>query len=482
MYITIERLNRSPALAARILALACALTCAPLMGGARASAAAGAAPRPVAAVIAEYVQAGLAANLSLANQKLDLEKSTAALDAARARFYPEVALAARYTRADGGRQFDIPVGQLLNPVYQTLNDLLIASGGGTRFAPIGDESIPLQLPREQDTRITLRQPLYAPAVLASFHAAQAAAAAADAAHQAFARQLRRDITLAYLDWLRARNAAQIVAASATLLAENRRVSAALYAQGKGTHDTVLRAEAEWLAIEQQQHEAENGAVQARSYVNFLLNRPLDGALEAAELGDADTPPATPALELATQDALAARPELRQLDHARDAAAAQLRVAQAARRPTLALGVDAGTQGSDYGIGRNYNFVTASLVVNWTLFDAGARSAAVSQARLATAQLANEQRQSVARVALEVRRAHDELVTAIESLATARARTAAARAAFAIAAERRAAGLSSPLEFLDARSTLTSAELNENLTRCAGLQRQAEFDFARGAIS
>ncbi len=442
--------------------------------------------RAVGTVIDEYVRIGLASNLVLANQSLEAQKSLAALDAARARFYPELGVNARYTRADGGREITVPTGQLLNPAYQTLNELLVANGGTPRFPMLGDESFPLQLPREQDTRITLRQPLYAPAIPAAVAAASANASAAGYGQQAFTRQLRRDVAVAYLDWLRARHGNQIIAASAALLTENLRVNQALYASGKGTHDTVLRAQAELLAVQQQQGESANAATQARSYVNFLLNRPLDTPLENADLGvagatSAATAPATaPAeLEAATHMALLSRPELRRLEAAGNAADAQLRVARAARKPNISLGVDAGTQGSDYGLGRNYNFSTASLVASWTLFDGGARAAAVSQARLSGAQLRNQQQLAATRVELEVRQSYDNLRTAADSLATAQARSAAARAAFAIASRRRDAGVASTLEFLDARSALTSAELNEDQTRCALLQRQFEFDYARG---
>jgi len=291
--------------------------------------AAPAAPRPLQSIVDNYVHSGLTSNLALANQDIEVDKSRAALAAARARFFPELALAARYTRADGGRQFDLPVGQLLNPAYQTLNELLIANGGVARFSAIADQAIPLQLPREQDTRITLRQPLYAPAITAGVAAARASLGAAGYSREAYRRELRRDITVAYLEWLKACNAAAILSASEATLAENLRVNQSLYDNGKSTHDTVLRARAEWLGVQQQQRDAQNGVDQARSYLNFLLNRPLATPLEAP--ADADSLPAAVSLAPAAAGAIgttgaaavAARPELLALDAAQSAAAAQL---------------------------------------------------------------------------------------------------------------------------------------------------------------
>jgi len=286
--------------------------------------------------------------------------------------------------------------------------------------------------------------------------------------------------VAYLGWLQARNAVQIVAASEALLAENLRVQRALHDQGKSTRDVVLRAEAEWLAVKQQSEEAANGAGQAQRYINFLLNRPLDEAVEPGSVPEAAGPAPTGA---GPDDAVlvARRPELRQLDAAVQSAGSQLRAAQSAYKPTLSLGVDAGTEGVDYGLGRGYNYSSASLVLTWTLFDGGARSAAVAQARVARNQLANRREQAAQQLAMELRAAGDNLRTAGASLATAQARAAAAQAAFTIAAKRRDAGMSSALEYLDARSALTSALLNANQAGCTLLQRQAEAEFARGDL-
>ena len=63
-------------------------------------------------------------------------------------------LDARYTRAEGGREIDVPLGTLLNPVYSTLNDLLAAQGQPAQFPQIADQTINFLREREQDTRLT----------------------------------------------------------------------------------------------------------------------------------------------------------------------------------------------------------------------------------------------------------------------------------------------------------------------------------------
>src|SRR5690606_27748599 len=143
---------------------------------------------------------------------------------------------------------------------------------------------------------------------------------------------------------------------------------------------------------------------------------------------------------------------------REASEEQVRIARHRKWPTLALGIDAGTQGEEYRVGDGYNFGVASLVFTWKIFDGGADSARIAQARAAERQLVLREEEIAQQIRLEVQQAYDRLQTARASLATAQARAEAARAAFRIASRKRDEGVINQVEFIDARSTLTSAEL------------------------
>ena len=435
--------------------------------------------RPVAAVIDDYVREGLKSNLALQAQSFEVDRSTAALDEARARYFPELALDARYTRAQGGRTIELPLGRMLNPAYQTLNDLLVAQGQAPQFPVVQDETIAFLREEEQDTRITLRMPLLQMAIPAAVRAQRELLGASEYAHVALARQLKRDITVGYLHWLSAIRNQGIVDASVSLLNENLRVNDSLHRNGKITQDQVLRARAELLAVTQQSREAQNLAAQAQSYLNFLLNRPLDTALENADVASEVTA-RTQALADLRAAALANRPELAELTHLTRASEAQVDIAKADRWPTLSLGADAGIQGEEYEFGRGSNYSTISLLFHWTFFDGGARRAAVRQASATARKTATQLDELTQQVQLEVQQSLDRLNTSADSLATADARAEAARAAFRIASRKRDEGAISQVEFIDARSSLTSAELNLNVTRFSVLARQAELDYATAA--
>ncbi|MDY0065496.1 MAG: TolC family protein [Steroidobacteraceae bacterium] len=427
-------------------------------------------------LLEQYVQEGLRSNLALQNESLEVERAAHALAEARARFLPEVSLQARYTRADGGREIGIPLGSALNPAYATLNELLAAHGKAAQFPQLSDTTLHFLRREEQDTRIMAVQPLYAPAIPAAVRAQRALLDAANFNRMALARALRRNITIAYVDWLTARNSIEIVAASEALLRENLRVNQSLFEAGRVTEDQVLRAKAELFEVQQQQRETEDLARQARSYFNFLLNRDLQTDIAAAE------PPAGleyegAAIEQLWALALDRRPEVAHIQQLQRASREHARIAETNRWPTLSLALDGGVQGEDFGTGEAYNFATVSLVFTWRLFDGGADRARERQARIAERQLVLRREETAQQIRLEVQQAFDRLATARASLATATARAEAARAAFRIASRKRDEGVISQVEFIDARSTLTGAELNLNITRFDVLARRAELEYA-----
>jgi len=431
------------------------------------------------AVLERYVAEGLRSNLALRGENLEVERTAAALSEARARFYPELSVQARYTRAGGGREIDLPIGDALNPVYSTLNQMLAAQGQPVPFPQIENETIKFLREREQDTRITLRQPLYAPTISAAVRAQTALLDASNYRRMAIARTLRRDISLAYVNWLKARNSVDIVASSEDLLRENLRVNESLLSNGKITEDQVLRAKAELLDVEQQKRDASNLASQARSYFNFLLNRDLLTDIDVATPPNEASQPSA-ALETLWSDALRRRPEVNQVEQLAKAGEAQVTLARKQRWPTLSLGIDAGTQGEDYRFGDGYNFGTASLLFTWKVFDGGGDAARLSQAKFAQRQVVLRQEEVAQQIRLEVQQSLDRLQTSRDSLNTALARSDAARAGFHIASRKRDEGVINQVEFIDARNTLTRAELNYNLTRFDVLARRAELEYATSA--
>ncbi len=420
--------------------------------------------------LAGLVAEALAGNPTLRGSRLDLDARRASVEAARARFRPTLGVEARYTRADGGRTLEFPVGDLLNPVYGALNDLTATDA----FSPISNVNTPLLRPREQDTRLRVTQVIWSPAASAETRRRERDADAAESDLAVQRRRIVLDVTLAWYAWIDARRTVEIQRAARDRVAEHERVAARRLAADLVTPDVVARARAERLTVDEAVARAEASEADARARVNLLrhvaLDAPLPTPTEVVSVpvtaGAGSTPPRP------------RRPELDGLDRRVAALDAAADATTARRRPTLAVAVDAGIQGADYGLAADDRFVTGSLVVTWPLFDRTVDAEARAlQARASALRASREA--TAAAVDFEVDATRRAFTVAMDGISRAAARLAAAEQAFRLVERRVDEGLATPLEFLDARAALTDARLAEASSRTAALTRLARWRHALG---
>jgi hypothetical protein len=114
-------------------------------------------------IIDEYIRTGLENNLTIRKMDLTHEKNIAALREAGGYFLPGFSFNARYTIARGGRTFDFPAGDMLNPLFQNITAL------NNSMAAINPCSLPLiptrrlkTSPSDSTARASMKQnsPLY----------------------------------------------------------------------------------------------------------------------------------------------------------------------------------------------------------------------------------------------------------------------------------------------------------------------------------
>jgi outer membrane protein TolC len=458
-------------------------------------------------VLQSYVDRAHESNHALQQQQIDLERSFAALREARGAFLPTLDLEARYSRAEGGRSIDFPAGDLLNPVYSTLNELT----GAQRFPPTENVSDPFLRKEEQETQLRFEQPIFVPRILHNYRANKHQVAAQKAAVEALKQEVTRDVKVAYFNYLQAQRAVDVLHATEQLTEENLRTNRRLLQRAKVTRDLVLRAKADVMDIRQQRIEAEKDRNLARSYLNFLMNRPLDGPIRKPDEFDqlpvpSETPSTTDVLQtalgstagtsrrgvrtslrsVAEQDlqklqeqAVEARPELRQLDRSIAAAENGVHVAQASYWPEVVLAVDAGIQGTSYSFEGDNPFVLGSVVLRWNLFNGFRDAARLEQARLREKQLRSRQDEVTQQIRREVEQALEKVRVARTSLAAATERAKAARESFRLTRRRHEEGMTNQVTLVDARTTRTDAELNLSSTRYAYLKRLAQLEYAVG---
>lgn len=445
---------------------------------------------PIEEGLQQVVDEALQANLQLRASGASVQQRLAALEQARARYWPAIDFAARYTVSDGGRTLEIPVGDLLNPVYETLDQMLVAQGQPPQFPRVSNQTIEFLRNPEQETKIVLQQPIYEPRIGPAVDANRAQVTRAEADLAALRSQVIRDVKQAYYAWLAAGQAVTVLDATLEATRANLAANESLYRNGRVTRDLVYRAEADVLEIEQQRLATASRVRIARSYVNLLRNAPLAQPLPRADLDAATIERFRGRLvrtlagrqldARALQDlAWQRRQELKSLDAAIVAGLAQQDLARAAFKPSLGLGAEAGIQGTDYGFDDEDRYVLASLVLRFNAFRGGADRAALDEARALTEQLRATRDLAGQQVRLEVQQALETFEVAEASLDTAVKRAEAASGAFRITSRKRDLGQVNQAEFIDARRAYTDAELNVTRVRAEYLARLAELEYAIG---
>lgn len=420
----------------------------------------------VPGVLDSYIKAGLHNNLALQQEAFSLQQSLSALKEARGMFGPSISIEARYTLAGGGRVIEFPVGDLVNPIHRTLNQLLAAQGQSPPFpGDLANEVIPFLRQQEHETKLRIVQPLFQPAIYYNARIKDHQSGVQRAGLSAFKRQLVLDIKVAYANYLKAVRVEEALQSTRELLQENLRISRSLLDNHKVTREVVLRSVAELSGLEQQIVEAGKNVVMAASYFNFLINRPLEADIEVDHrcLEELEENPQRSLFEYQAQ-ALDHREEFRQLEQAIEAVRSGEKLQRTRWLPGVTAVLDYGFQGEKYSFSGRDDFWTASLVMSWNLFRGGQDRAKRHQAVLERRRLEARMTELKNRIRLGVREAYYGLEVARSAVESAGKKKQSTEAAFRIVARKYEQGIVPQIEYIQARNDFTNAEIEYIVSR------------------
>lgn len=426
-----------------------------------------------------YIHTALERNIALQRQGLSYEKSLAALEEAKALFFPRLSVQARYSVARGGRAFTIPVGSLMNPVYQNLNQINSLAQATypdypsvPQYPMISNEEINFLRETEQETVLRLQMPIFNQAILQNQRIQHNLAEAERVSVDIYRRELVKEVKVAYFNYAQARQGVSILENALALVQENLRTSESLYNNHKATLDVVYSAQAEVAGVEQQLTEAVKNEKTAMAYFNFLLNRNYDEAIELIP-GEA-LPQSAITLEEARSLALQKREEFQQLNYYLSAQDNQIQLSKGNALPQLNLQADYGIQGTRYEFNDDADFFMGSVVMSWSLFDR-TTGAKVQQARIQKMETESRKAELQQQAGLQAVNAFYGLEAAQKRILTAQAEVDAARQAFRLMNKKFSQGQANLVEFTNARTLLTNAEQNVSIARYDYQAKFAEFE-------
>jgi len=420
-------------------------------------------------VLKEYIRYGIDNNLALKQKESGYEKSLEALEQARSFFYPNISFNARYSVSEGGRVLDFPVGDLLNPVYSTLNALTSSQN----FPMVENEQFRFLRPTEQETKIRLAQPIFNPDIYYNSKIKKEMSFFEEADVKQYKRELIAEIKKAYYNAAMSDGIFKMMIETRKLLLENIRVNKKLVENNELTIDRVYRSEAELSKFDQELQNAEKNKIIASAYFNFLLNKPLSDSIVLQQ------PLTFPALAEYTGDfsktAIENREELKKLGNYSNMTDMQLKMNQSGKLPNLFVVVDYGFQGEKYQFNKEQDYMQASAILTWNLFSGFQNRAKIRQAMIDKTIIGNQLDEARKQIELQVINTLNELLTAEKGISAAETRLKNARDGFRLINRKYEEGQASLLEFLDARTTMTQAEENLIISKFSYLSCFAEFE-------
>ena len=371
---------------------------------------------------------------------------------------------------------DLPIGDLMNPVYQSLNSILQQQV----FPSIENQQIAFLREEEHDTKVRVVQPVFQPALLYNHQMKSDLRDIAREERNSYKRQLIVEIKTAYFNYLKTVRLVDLLSETEGLLQENVRVANSLFKNDKVIKAEVYRAEAELHGFHKQQAEAKKGQILSASYFNFLLNRSLDSAIEidsTIQIIAFQTPNLEEGIERAKQR----REELMMLKEAVSLTGHNIRLNQTNFLPGVTAVLDYGYQGEKYRFDKQDDYWMASLVASWNLFNGFQDKFKIDQARFGKKEKESQLMELMKQIELQVTNAYHSLLVAEDSKLAAEAEERSADKSFEMIARMYKEGMVPQITYMDARSVKTQAEVGAVTALYDLLIREAEWERITAAI-
>jgi outer membrane protein TolC len=362
---------------------------------------------------------------------------------------------ASYTLAEGGRTIAFPVGDLLNPVYSTLNKLTASSN----FPQIDNVSEQLLPDNFYDTRFRTTLPILNTDIKYQNQIRKEQVNWNSYQVEIYRATLIQDIRVAYFSFCAAHSSIEILKNTLQLVTQNLKDTRSLVENGKALPASVLRAESELEQVKSMLLEAENKTVNAAQYLNFLVNRPLEQSVpfEAIplDLSQLDL--------LLTEDIQEQNPELRAMKSMESIQQTLLKSGKNYWVPKISTYADLGSQGFDWSFDSQSRYLMGGLSLSVPVFQGGRNQNQIQKNIIGLESIQRQKELVNQKLSLSLHIQKNEVKTHLAGLQSAEKKLLAATAYLKLIDRGFKEGSQSLLEFIDARNQFTQAALQKTIS-------------------
>jgi outer membrane protein TolC len=414
----------------------------------------------------QYVKEGLHSNLVVNQKSISLQQAQHALQISRSYFLPTVSLLADYTSGEGGRSIGIPVGDLLNPVYATLNQMT-QSDAFPQIQNVEQNFFPKNF---YDARIRTTLPL----INTDLHINQSIKSQEVMMKQyeldAYKRELVVEIKSAYYNLLSADAAVKIYESALGLVNKNVEINESLLRNGKSLPANVIRSKSEAEKVKADLNRSRNTKVNAQKYFNFLLNRDLEANIVLEDSFHDGI-----IVSAGDSSAWQQREELATIKTLQEINESSVRMHKLSRLPKVNAFLDVGSQAQNWEYNHDSQYYLVGVQMSVPIFQGFRNNRNIRQGTLEVKktqqQLALTERQLELSTSVAM---NDEQTTAQNYLA-AQEQLRSAQSYFRLVEKGYGEGVNSLIEYLDARNQLTSSQLQQTVQKFEWLRAKARVE-------
>jgi len=400
-----------------------------------------------------YIRTALDNNETVKQQQFLLTKSLYALKEAKSLFLPAVGFNAAYTVADGGRRIDFPVGDLLNPVYKTLNQMT----GTNNFPQVQNQSILLNPNNFYDAKIRTTYPILNAEIEYNHKIKKQQYDLQKIEINLYKRELVKEVKDAYYKYLQAREAVNIYQTALSLVKENLRVNTSLFNNQKVNRTSVVRSDNEvskYSALLESSIQTQNNA---KAYFNFLLNTDLNTEI----IKDSIT--TIPADLFLTDTTVTKREELEKLKEALAINQNVTALAKSYSRPKLNSFVDLGSQAFDFKVNNKSFYYLAGISLEWNIFSGNKNKYKIHQAEADGQVLQSQTSYVEQQLKLQLTTSNNSFKVGIADYNAAQSQVASSQKYYNDMFRLYKEGQALFIELLDAQNQLITAKLQLNIS-------------------
>ena len=421
-------------------------------------------------ILEQYIRLGINNNLSLQEQQFDLQKAHLALQEAKSYFLPTITFQSDYSLAKGGRAIDLPLGDLLNSAYTSLNKLTASND----FKMLQNQKIAFMQPVFQDTRIQTNISLVNQELKYFNLIRKEAITEKQAAINVYKRSLIKDIQFAYYNYLQAQQFIEVYKNAHQLLQDNIRYTEVLIKNSKTLKSSLLKVQVQLSTNAALLSEAQNKSKAAAAYFNFLINAPLEAAIitdsaiyQALNLTDTKT----------STEATPAREEIRVVQSLIKQSSLIVKKEQAAWLPQLGAFLNAGVQGSNFKMNNDNAYLLGGVQLKWTIFNGARTSNKAKQATTDLQILQLKLTETTRQIEVENMNKQLELQSAVSRLTATKSNQQLAVEIYRETQLRYRQGQALSIELLDAFTQMINSQLELEMNHTAVLIKLAEVERA-----